>query len=41
MYYVFVDDRAILKVAKKAPFPVQVTPAGEYYEIKISFTQKS
>jgi RimJ/RimL family protein N-acetyltransferase len=39
--YVLADNKAILKVAKKAPFPVQVTSAGECYEVKISFTQKS
>ncbi|MEI7639311.1 MAG: GNAT family N-acetyltransferase [Syntrophus sp. (in: bacteria)] len=39
--YVLADNKAILKVAKKAPFPVQVTPAGECYEVKISFAQKS
>jgi hypothetical protein len=43
MFYVIADNRAILKVAvaKKAPFPVRVTPAGECYEFKILFIQKS
>ncbi|MCK9197115.1 MAG: GNAT family N-acetyltransferase [Syntrophales bacterium] len=38
--YVLADNKAILKVARKAPFPVQVMPAGECYEVKISFTKK-
>ncbi len=39
--YVLVDNKAILKVAKKASFPVQIMPAGECYEVIISFTNKS
>jgi len=38
--YVLAENKAILKVAKKTPFPVQVTSAGECYEVKISFNQQ-
>ena len=39
MSYVLADNKAILKVARKAPFPVQVTPAGECVAHPVPRTQ--
>ncbi len=37
--YVLADNKAILRVVKKAPFPVQIVLAGECYELTIPFTE--
>jgi len=35
--YVIPENKAILKVARKTRFPVRITPAGECYEVLITF----